>query len=49
RIKQVIPESVKVKAAGGVKTLKQVIELMEEGVDRIGTSSAGQIMSELEK
>ena len=48
-IKQVIPESVKVKAAGGVKTLKQVIELMEEGVDRIGTSSAGQIMSELEK
>ncbi len=36
----------KVKAAGGIRTLKQTLEMIEAGVERIGTSSAVSIMEE---
>jgi deoxyribose-phosphate aldolase len=39
----------KVKASGGVKTLDFVKELIEHGVDRIGSSSSCQIVEEFKK
>ena len=36
----------KVKATGGIKTAKQVIEFLEAGAERIGTSSGVQIINE---
>ncbi|CAN5528379.1 hypothetical protein BH10BAC4_BH10BAC4_14940 [soil metagenome] len=35
-----LPPSVGIKASGGIKTLDHVIQLIEAGADRIGTSSA---------
>ncbi|MHC4641599.1 MAG: deoxyribose-phosphate aldolase [Planctomycetota bacterium] len=37
----------KIKAAGGIRTAKQAIEMLEAGADRIGTSSSVQIINEL--
>lgn len=36
----------KVKAAGGIKTAKQALEMLEAGADRIGTSSGLEIINE---
>jgi deoxyribose-phosphate aldolase len=36
----------KVKAAGGIKTAKQAIEMLDAGVERIGTSSSVKIIEE---
>jgi deoxyribose-phosphate aldolase len=36
----------KIKAAGGIKTAKQAIEMLDAGAQRIGTSSGVQIMTE---
>jgi len=36
----------KIKAAGGIKTAKQALEILDAGADRIGTSSAVQIINE---
>jgi deoxyribose-phosphate aldolase len=36
----------RIKAAGGIKTAKQALEMLEAGVERIGTSSAVQIINE---
>jgi deoxyribose-phosphate aldolase len=36
----------KVKAAGGIRTAKQVLEMLEAGAERIGTSSGAQIINE---
>ena len=36
----------KVKAAGGIRTVKQVYEMLEAGAERIGTSSGVQIINE---
>ena len=36
----------KIKAAGGIKTAKQVLEMIEAGVERIGTSSGVQIINQ---
>ncbi|MFQ5736875.1 MAG: deoxyribose-phosphate aldolase [Thermodesulfobacteriota bacterium] len=38
---------VKVKAAGGIRTLGQTLAMIEAGAARVGTSSAGKIMEEL--
>jgi len=38
--------SCKIKAAGGIKTAKQALEMLQAGADRIGTSSAVQIIEE---
>jgi deoxyribose-phosphate aldolase len=36
----------RIKAAGGIKTVKQVLEMIEAGAERIGTSSSVQIINE---
>jgi deoxyribose-phosphate aldolase len=36
----------KVKAAGGIRTAKQAIDMLEAGADRIGTSSGVQILEQ---
>lgn len=36
----------KIKAAGGIRTAKQVLDMIEAGADRIGTSSGVQIIKE---
>jgi len=36
----------KIKAAGGIKTAKQALEMLEAGAERIGTSSGVQIINE---
>jgi len=45
-IKETAPNC-KIKAAGGIKTAKQVLEMLEAGAERIGTSSGVQIINEL--
>lgn len=40
-----IGENVKIKAAGGVKTKKDLINFIEAGCDRIGTSSAVKMLT----
>jgi deoxyribose-phosphate aldolase len=37
----------KIKAAGGIRTAKQVLEMLEAGAERIGTSTGVQIINEL--
>jgi deoxyribose-phosphate aldolase len=37
----------KVKAAGGIRTVRQALEMLQAGADRIGTSRAVQIINEL--
>ncbi len=39
-------QNCKIKAAGGIKTAKQVLEMLNAGADRIGTSSGVQIINE---
>jgi deoxyribose-phosphate aldolase len=39
----------KIKAAGGIRTAKQALEMLEAGADRIGTSSSVQIINEFKK
>ena len=36
----------RIKAAGGIKTCKQVLEMLDAGAQRIGTSSGVQIINE---
>jgi deoxyribose-phosphate aldolase len=36
----------KIKAAGGIRTAKQALEMLEAGADRIGTSSSVQIIEQ---
>ena len=44
--KKHIGENVRMKAAGGVKTKADLEAFLNEGCDRIGTSSAVKILSE---
>ena len=37
-----------IKAAGGIRTAKQALEMLEAGADRIGTSSSVQIIEQFE-
>ncbi len=39
----------KIKAAGGIRTAKQALEMLEAGADRIGTSSSVQIINEFKE
>ena len=39
----------RVKAAGGIRTAKQVLEMLEAGAERIGTSSGVQIIEEFKR
>lgn len=45
-MRQVLPSSVGIKAAGGIKTFNQAKELIEMGADRLGTSSALAIINQ---
>jgi len=47
--RQHIGPGVKIKAAGGMKTLEDILAFMEEDVDRLGTSSALRILKEHRK
>jgi deoxyribose-phosphate aldolase len=48
-IRASVPEHVGVKASGGIKTYHQTVEMIRAGADRIGTSSAMNILGESEK
>jgi deoxyribose-phosphate aldolase len=39
-----LPEEIGVKAAGGIRTLDQVLEVYEAGCTRIGTTSTAAIL-----
>ncbi len=45
-MRQSVGPHMKVKAAGGIKTLKMSLELLEAGTDRLGLSSTKQILDE---
>ena len=45
-IKQASPNC-KIKAAGGIRTASQALEMLQAGADRIGTSSGPQIIEQL--
>jgi len=46
-LKSVVGDKLKVKAAGGIRTLEQALEMINAGADRIGTSSGVNIINEL--
>lgn len=48
-LRQAAPAHVRVKASGGIKTARQVRELLDAGADLVGTSSGVRIMQELLK
>jgi len=45
-IKKILGDRAEVKAAGGIKTLSQVLQFINAGATRIGTSSGVEIMKE---
>ena len=45
-MKSIVGDEVKVKASGGIKTVKDCIAMMEAGAERIGTSNGVHIMNE---
>lgn len=45
-LRGILPSHVGIKASGGIKSLSQLVEMMEAGADRIGTSSGVAIMEE---
>lgn len=48
-IKSIVKDKIQIKAAGGIKTLKQLLEFYEAGATRFGTSSGVEIIEELNK
>jgi deoxyribose-phosphate aldolase len=46
-LRRLAPAHIRVKASGGIKTDKQVTELLQAGADLVGTSSGVQIMEKL--
>lgn len=46
-LRKAAPSHIRVKASGGIKTVKQVHELLAAGADLVGTSSGVRIMQEL--
>jgi len=47
-IKGIVGDAAEIKAAGGIRTVKQVLKMLEAGATRIGTSSGVKIMREFE-
>lgn len=47
-IKSLVGDRAGIKAAGGIRTLKQVVDFLEAGATRIGTSAGVGIMGELQ-
>ncbi len=48
-MKDTVGDRMQVKASGGIRDLKTVLELIEAGADRIGASASVSIMKEAEK
>jgi deoxyribose-phosphate aldolase len=46
-MREALPASVGIKASGGIKTASQAMTLIRAGADRIGTSSAVEMMKEI--
>ena len=46
-MKKEVGDTVKVKAAGGIRDLKTCLSMIEAGASRIGTSSSVKIINEL--
>ena len=46
-LRSLAPERIRIKASGGIKTARQVSELIAAGADLVGTSSGVRIMQEL--
>ncbi|MCF8010070.1 MAG: deoxyribose-phosphate aldolase [Clostridiales bacterium] len=45
-LKKITGTTVKIKAAGGIKTLDTALKMLQSGADRLGTSSGEKIMQE---
>ena len=45
-LRSLLPGEIGIKAAGGIRSLRQVVELLDAGADRIGTSTAMRIIEE---
>ena len=45
-MKSIVGDNIKIKAAGGIRNIKQALEFIEAGASRIGTSSGPQIIDE---
>ncbi len=48
QLRDLLPKKIKIKASGGIKTKKEVLDLIRAGADRIGTSSAIEIIEKVE-
>lgn len=48
-IRSVLPDNVRVKAAGGMKTLADVMANVEAGAERIGISATEDVLKEMDK
>jgi len=46
-LREAIREKMGIKASGGIRTYAQVLEMIEAGADRIGTSASVRIMEEI--
>ncbi|MFK7772588.1 MAG: deoxyribose-phosphate aldolase [Saprospiraceae bacterium] len=44
-----LPGSIKIKASGGIKSVKKALKMIEAGADRLGTSSSMKIIKGIEK
>ncbi|MFK8007525.1 MAG: deoxyribose-phosphate aldolase [Saprospiraceae bacterium] len=44
-----LPSSIKIKASGGIKSVKKALKMIEAGADRLGTSSSMKIIKGIEK
>ena len=44
-LRSILPNNIKIKASGGIQTRQQVLDFIEAGADRIGTSAGVQIVS----
>jgi deoxyribose-phosphate aldolase len=48
-MKGIVGDRIKVKAAGGIRSLDAALEMIGAGAERIGTSAAAAIVDELKK
>lgn len=48
-IKEAVGDKIKIKVAGGIDTLKEAMDFIQAGVNRIGTSKAVEIIEEIKK
>jgi len=48
-MRRIVGHRAKIKAAGGIRTYKDALAMLEAGADRLGMSASVQMMGELEK